>query len=247
MDTVQIDSIRIFFQRVARYISLFFRFPLIKMFEWLWIGHQPDTQVYASMEPTLDPKDLPFSASRVMLNKETDPPFMNDYWNYPLRGPSMPPLLYSDKIHHVPLFSSKDQMVDSTSKCAGKLHFIRSLHPEELYVNKLDRSVLTIPRNGYVITSSGADNLGKEAVISTKAPLKVNYTIGGSGPGGPEMSSKGPLSSHNYQKNGPHYIGKILKNGTMCIEPNSMEVHDLSIHHINDDIGNPPDSIIRTS
>ena len=215
------------------------------MFEWLWGGDH--SQVFPTMDPTVDPKALSYSTSRVMLHKETDEPFMNNYWDYPLRGPSMPELLYSDKIHHVPLFSSKDQMVDSTSKCVGKLLFTRSLHPEELYINKLDRSVVTVPRNGYVITSTGSENLGKEALISAKVPLKVNFRIGGSGPGGPEMSSKGPLSSWDYQKEGPHYVGKVLKNGSLCIEPNSMEVHDISIHNINDDIGNPPDSIIRTS
>lgn len=208
-------------------IVKFFMHSLRRMFDWPFslFGSSPEEPPVC---PPLEPNQIPYEVSRVMLDKGTDAPFLSKYWDYPLKGPSAPEILYAEKIHHMPLFSSKDQTLNTLSKCVGKLHFMRSLHPDLINVSKVDKIILTKPVGNFVVSHSGAENYGTQrADIGKNELLKVGLRIGGAGPGGPEMSHKqlgGALTSPNYQQNGPHYIGKVLKDGSLCIEPSAMEV-----------------------
>lgn len=195
------------------------------MFEWLlnWFDH--GIGVSELPAPTL-PSALPYAASRVLLMKQTDAPYMNDFWDYPTRSANMPEIIYLDKMNHVPLFSSKDQLVSSV-QCPGKLFFNQSLHPESLY-SDADGSVLTRPVAGSPQVVSKVDP--QEEFKCATDMMPVNFRIGGSGPGGPEMSHKlegGSLESETYKALGPHFIGRVVPNGTTssyCIEPNAVDM-----------------------
>ena len=214
------------------------------MFEWLF--HPAAGHEHCALPPPVHPKDLPYSVSRVMLNRELDIPFYNKYWDYPLKaGGNSPEIIYSDKIRHVPLFSSRDQIVNT--QCAGKLHFVRPWNPAGFQVHPADNAILTKPSH-YVISSAESAG-GKCADAGRGGALPVEFRIGGAGPGGPEMSAKqlgGARTSEEYQKHGPHYIGRVLRDGSYCLEPAAMEAKKNIVFTINDDIGNPPDSIIQT-
>ena len=216
-----------------------------EMFDWLYsiFDH---SHGHACSLPPVHPKDLPYSVSRVMLNRELDAPYYNQYWDYPLKGENLPKLEYSDKMNHGPLFSSRDQIVNS--QCLGKLHFLRSTNPSEIQIDQTDHAILTKPA-GYVISSSvPVQNKCADATRGGSVP--VSFRIGGAGPGGPEMSYKqleGTRTSVEYQKHGPHHIGRILKDGSYCVEPSAMDVRDTRVYTINDDVANPPDSLIQTS
>lgn len=216
---------------------------VLSMFDWFnsfFFNHctSPVSEYIAST----DPRDLDYETSRVMLHREPDVPFFNPYWNHPLKNTGQ--FIYSDKILHEPLFSSKDQIVNS--ECVGKLHFNRSLAPDKIAVDPTDNALLTRPTHAGIVSSSMDKDI-KNVVVESAEPLKVGFRIGGAGPGGPEMSAKGELSSRTYQKFGPHMIGTKLRDGSLCIEPSTMQARDVSIHEINDNIGNPPDTLIQTS
>ena len=222
------------------------------MLDWipsLFPTPQPDVAALVPVPPAVDPSTLPYEASRIMLNKETDAPFLNEYWNYPLKGVNAPEIVYSDRINHTPLFSSKDQLLDSASECIGKLHFTRSIHPHNLSIDPTDRTVVTKPL-GYVVSGIPAAGTAKCASIRDGASVHAGFRIGGSGPGGPEMSAKqlgGTMTSKLYQQLGPHSVGKVLKNGTVCIDPSAMEMRENVVYNIRDDDGLPQDSLIQTS
>ena len=212
------------------------------MLEWLFGTTQPAT-VYPPTPPIVEPSKLPYDSAHVLLHGKPDVPFYSGYWDYPLRGPNMPEVIYSEKMVHAPLFSSKHQVVNS--QCAGKLHFSKSLHPESLTVDNVDKSLLLNPR-GYTISSVGPRE-PREASVETSEPIPVNFRIGGAGPGGPEMSFHGSLSSTVYQKYGPHFLGKVLKDGTYCVEPSTMEERANIVYTINGDDETVREFIIKTS
>ncbi len=212
------------------------------MFEWL-LGSTKTGVVYPPIPPPVEPSDLPYASAHTLLHGKPDVPFYNDYWDYPLKGRQMPEIIYSEKMSHAPLFSSKHQIVNS--QCSGKLHFSKSLHPEKMSVDKTDRSLLLNPR-GYAISSVGPAK-AKSASVEAGEAIPVNLRIGGAGPGGPEMSFHGPLSSKIYQKYGPHFLGKELKDGSYCIEPSALEERANVIYTIKGDEDMYRESIIKTS
>ena len=207
------------------------------MFEWLFHHYGPEQEVLLDT----DPRDLNHETARVLLHREPDIPFANPFWNYPLTNARE--LVYSDRIQHIPLFSSKDQI--NNSYCAGKLHFTKSLLPHRIAVDPKDQAILTRPYHSGIISAS-VDSDSKPVPLNSDQPLKVGFRIGGAGPGGPEMHFNTKNSSLLYQQLGPHYIGRKLNDGSLCIEPSSMDAKDVSIHVVNDDIANPPDSLIQT-
>jgi hypothetical protein len=199
---------------------------LSSMLDWVFDLFRPhwwEQTVEPPLASPSDPASLSYAASRVLLMKQPDAPYLNDYWDYPTRSAHMPEIIYSDKLNHIPLFSSKDQMVSST-QCPGKLFFTRATHPDYISVDP-DGSVLTKPLSQSMQVVSRVDP--PEHWKCATDMLPVNFRIGGSGPGGPEMSHKlanGAYTSHTYQAIGPHYIGKVISTGGMCIEPNSMDM-----------------------
>ena len=214
------------------------------MFDWFYsmFSSSPTSGVvYPPIPPPTKPLDLPYDSAHVLLHGKPDVAFYNDYWDYPLKGPNVPEIIYSEKMTHDPLFSSKHQFVNS--QCIGKLHFSKSLHPERLGVDKIDNSLL-LRSHGYVISSAPMPD---HKPIDAREALPVNYRIGGAGPGGPEMSFQGPLSSSAYQKWGPHFLGKVLKDGSLCIEPSAMEERANVVYTINGDEETVRESIIQTS
>jgi hypothetical protein len=215
------------------------------MFDWfvsLFSGHEPGI-VYPPYAPPVDPNDLPYESAGALLHRQPDVPFHNKFWDYPLKGRGLPEIEYSERMFHVPLFSSKHQIVND--QCVGKLHFTKSLNPNVLEMDPSDSAVMLRPR-GFVI-SSAVPQVDKCASIEAGGAVPVNYRIGGQGPGGPEMSFQGLLSSTEYQKFGPHFLGKRLDDGSFCIEPSAVEARNNSVIVINGDDENVPVSIIRTS
>lgn len=215
------------------------------MFDWffsLFNTNMAPNVVYPPYPPPVIPKDLPYDAARALLHRQPDVPFYNKFWDYPVKGG--PDIEYSEKMTHIPLFSSVHQFMDT--KCVGKLHFSKSIHPEQIVVDKTDSAVLLKPK-GYVI-SAHVPKVPKVANISKGEPLPINYRIGGSGPGGPEMSFNGPLSSPEYQRYGPHYLGRQLKDGSYCIEPSAMDMRENVIRIIPGDTdGSVREYMVRTS
>ena len=205
---------------------------VVGMFEWLFGHHE------APVPALSDPSSLSYEAGRVMLMKGVDAPFLNNYWDYVTKGPSAPTLEYADKIRHVPLFSSNDQLL--TSACMGKLHFLRSIHPDQVHVDPVDGAVISEGSPVYVVSKVGDVSNYKCASINQGGAVPAVFQVGGGGPGGPEMSSKSGATSTLYQTLGPHYIGRVLSDGSWCMEPSAMETSDTSIH----EFGVEPDSII---
>ncbi len=221
------------------------------MFEWLLKWFEPNPWEHTVVPPRgapTDPSALPYAASRVLLMKQTDAPYMNDFWDYPTRSANMPEVVYSDKLNHVPLFSSKDQMVSSV-QCPGKLFFTRSLHPENIH-REIDGALVTKPLFGSPQVISKVDP--PEAFKCATDMMPVNFRIGGSGPGGPEMSHKlagGSLESHSYKALGPHFIGRSVGPGNdtfYCVEPSAVDARDTRPTTIYGP-GVEPDGIIKTS
>ena len=166
-----------------------------------------------------------------MLMKGVDAPYLNNYWDYPSKGPHAPPLEYSDKIDHLPLFSSLDQVL--TRACMGKLHFAKSIHPEYVRVDP-NGDVVSKSGNNYVV-SKVPSPFGKCASIDMGGAVPANFEIGGGGPGSVEMRGK------LYQQSGPHYLGRILKDGSWCMEPSAFEARDLKVYDVQD-----PDTLVET-
>ena len=192
-------------------------------------GHPPP-----SFPDAIDPATLPYASSRVLLMKGTDPPFMNDYWDYPTRSAKAPEVLYHDKIEQLPLFSSKQQMISSTGGCAGKLWFSKSLRPDLIRVDP-DGSLVTRPhRNeGFIVSYAASPQTYKCANSEGMVPAKLY--IGGGGPGSAEMSSKllnGSLKSSVYQRYGPHFLGTVLPDGSMCVEPSAVDPREQVVYEI---------------
>lgn len=213
------------------------------MLDWLFSGHSESGPVFPPYPSPLEPCDLPYESAGALLHGQPDAPFHNKYWDYPLRGPGMPEVEYSERMRYVPLFSSKHQIVND--QCVGKLHFTKSLKPELLEIDKQNMTVMMKPKH-YVI-SAHEPLQHKCASVGAGGAIPVNYRIGGSGPGGPEMSFQGPLSSGEYQKYGPHFLGKVLNDGSYCIEPSAVNAREKIIHFINGDDETVRESIIRIS
>ena len=215
------------------------------MFDWLIGG--ANTHEHMVTPPIPAPSDvskLSYETGRVMLMKGVDAPFLNNYWDYVVKGPDAPELIYSEKINHLPLFSSKDQLLASSGKCIGKLHFTRTVHPESIRVDP-DGTVVTKSVGGYVVSQAGAVNESKSASIALGESIPAELKIGGGGPGSAEMSAKihqGSLKSKTYQQLGPHYLGRVLRDGSWCMEPSAMEIRENIAH----EFGEPPDSLIQT-
>lgn len=209
------------------------------MFESLWsvLGYDTHADTVNLPLPTPlpnDPTTLPYEASRVLLMKKVDPPFLNDYWDYPTRSARAPEVVYHDKLENLPLFSSKHQMISSTGACAGKLWFSKSLHPERIHTD-LDGSVVTRPTRGqgFIVSYAAPSQTHKCADNLGMVPAK--FHIGGGGPGSAEMSSKilnGAMKSKVYQQFGPHFLGRALPDGTICVEPSAMDPRPQVVHEI---------------
>jgi hypothetical protein len=216
---------------------------LERMFEWFssWLEPHHSGIVYPPYSAPVEPKGLEYETARVLLHRHPDVPYNNSYWDYPLKVPKGPEIEYSERMSHLPLFSSKHQIVDG--QCLGKLHFTKSLHPNFLGVDDRDRAVLV--QDGRYVISSDLPKQEKCASIPTGGRVPVEYRIGGSGPGGPEMSFRSDLTSTEYQRHGPHYIGRQLRDGSYCIEPAAMEMRRSSVITI--DKESTKESIIKTS
>ena len=204
------------------------------MFESVWSFFGYETHPPNILPPAADPSTLPYESSRVLLMKKPDPPFMNDYWDYPTRSARAPEVIYHDKLEHLPLFSSKNQMIASTGSCAGKLWFSKSLHPQWIR-RDLDSSLVTKPTrgDGFIISYAAPPETFKCADKVGMMPAK--FHIGGGGPGSAEMSSKimnGALKSTVYQRFGPHFLGRVLPDGSMCVEPSAMDAHPQVVYEI---------------
>jgi hypothetical protein len=201
-----------------------------EMFDWFFsLFSGPPIEV-APHPPPVEPKDLPYDAAGTLLHGQPDVPFYNKYWDYPLNGPGKHEIEYSERMRLIPLFSSKHQVVNGT--CTGKLHFTKSLKPELLEVDRANNTVMLKPKH-YVITADGPLQ-DKCASVGAGGAIPVNYRIGGAGPGGPEMSFQGPLSSSEYQKHGPHFLGRVLKDGSYCIEPSALSAKEKIPKFLND-------------
>ena len=204
------------------------------MFESLWNFLGFETHPPSVLPAASDPTTLPYDSSRVLLMKKPDPPFMNDYWDYPTRSARAPEVIYHDKLEHLPLFSSKNQMISSTGSCAGKLWFSKSIHPE-LIRRDLDGSIVTKPTRGegFIVSYAGPPETFKCADHAGMIPGQ--FRIGGGGPGSAEMSSKifgGALKSTTYQKFGPHFLGRGLPDGSICIEPSAVDARPQVVYEI---------------
>ena len=205
--------------------------------DWLFSSHSAaNSIVHPPIPEPTPPGDLSYETFRVMLMKQTDAPFLNDYWDYPTRSASAPEVVYSDHMHHIPLFSSKDQIISSTGKCIGKLNFSKSIHPELLTVDP-DTSLVTRPIGGPVISHATPI----ESYKCADDMMPVGFRIGGGGPGSAEMSSVG--GSRTYQELGPHYLGRIFKDGSVCVEPSAVEAREMIVKEIRAE-GVEPDGII---
>jgi hypothetical protein len=195
------------------------------MFDSLWTFLGYDAHPAPSCPITTPPSSLPYESSRVLLMKGYDPPFMNDYWDYPTKSARSPEVVYHDRLENLPLFSTKSQLISSTGPCAGKLWFSKSLHPDLVRVDS-DGSLVTRPTRGggFIVSSVSPPETFKCATSDGMIPAK--FQIGGGGPGSAEMSSKilnGALKSTVYQQFGPHFLGRALRDGSMCIEPSAVD------------------------
>jgi hypothetical protein len=232
----QIDSIsEIFFPLVV--ILLFCcRKPMV--LDWLWsdasthVGDPNRVIVDPPIPPISDPSNLDYSTSRIILMKQPDAPFSGNYWDYPTRSPAdKPEVIYSDPITHQPLFSSKFQEIDSTGKCVGKLFFSKPIGP--IIVEK-DGSVVSIPSASSPVVSHVDDTEGYKCATSN-GMIPAGFRIGGGGPGSAEMSSKisgGLFKSKLYQQLGPHFLGRKMTDGSICVEPSAVDARSRVVHVI---------------
>lgn len=184
------------------------------MLEWLFApAHHPVVDDPIPPPPLDLVNSLPFSSQRALLGGDPGAPFSNDSWT---GSPGGRNVVYLDRITHEPLFSGRDQ-INQTNECVGKLQFLHNLKNSKIFINSQNDLMTSPPR--HILSHQ------PESVCEAGTTLKVNYRIGGEGPGGREMAI-----SRQYQLNGPHRVGRLLPSQRIyCVEPSAVEKFDRTV------------------
>ncbi len=131
------------------------------------------------------------------------------YWDVPVSGNQ--DVVYVDKLSQNPLFSSKDQII-KTNECVGMLQFKKSIG----HIVRNPAGEILVPQKQWVGSDLGSDSC---AIVGHKHSDSVSV--------GARDTPENTFFSHSTTKGayalaGPHYLGFRAKDGTLCVDPASV-------------------------